>query len=117
MKEPNLKYAKRIGSPKRKFDLEMPSRYIVAEIHRNSNARSISVIKRLLPLGSVDIVYTMLAYFIWADKVLPRHEWDHKPKLRDLEIVYKDTGADGDIDYWSDDNLTRRRYSYQIWSN
>ena len=83
--------------------------YIYGEMMNNIDSAAVREIKELL--ASDDPLKRAAALALWANKVAPGHEWDHKPKLRDrygLETVHE---------LYFKDPSGKRVVSYDIWSN
>lgn len=83
--------------------------FIFDEMMRNQNSDDVKKIRELLASGSW--LDRKKALALWAAKVAPNMEWDHKP------ILEKRLGLDSQNDYYFSDPSGNRAVYYDIWSN
>jgi len=93
--------------------------YIHKEMVDNSQSSEVAEIKG----QNESLLTTPEANLLWIDKVRPGHDWDHKPKIKDLygmaqRPLYEYQGS---RDYWSPVPAPAGQppamVSYQVWSN
>jgi hypothetical protein len=83
--------------------------YMFGEMMKNIDSPTVERIRKLLATGRLDARAAALA--LWAEKVAPNREWDHKP------ILQKRYGLDTANELYFKAPGQNRAVSYDIWSN
>ncbi len=90
---------------KRKYTITPVVKYIYDEIMKNMTSKVVRTMKSFNsePEG------TLVASALWASKVAPGKEWDHKPKIQEMEEKAKRPS--------NYQQAGEREYQFDTWSN
>ncbi|GAP06339.1 protein containing RHS repeat-associated core domain [Anaerolinea thermolimosa] len=92
---------------KREYTIPPVVKYITDEIRKNIQGDTVRGLKALNKQNTT--APKLIALAVWASKVAPGQEWDHKP---DIQAMEKDASRDPEFQ-----QAGTKAYKYDTWSN